>query len=67
MNLPPPQPADRGLVLYRPLGIEMGAPSVVQEWNGQPAIDDTGRFEEIDEDEPSQQVWEDEDMAMDIE
>lgn len=70
IHLPAYPPQERGLVLYRPLGIEPGTgrPSVVQEWQGEPPIDDTGRFEMIDEDEPVEQVWQgDDDMAMDIE
>lgn len=45
---------EKGLVLYRPLGLPPGgAPEIVQQWPGAPnGVDqDSGRFEELDEDE----------------
>jgi hypothetical protein len=38
---------EKGLILYRPLGIPP-APDIVQQW---PAQDDSSRFEELDDDE----------------
>lgn len=44
---PPPPHQEKGLILYRPLGIPPG-PDIVQQWPGQ---DDSSRFEELDDDE----------------
>ena len=43
---------DKGLVLYKPMGIPPGMDDIVKTWRGAPRLDeDEGRFEDLDEDE----------------
>lgn len=63
-------PAEKGLVLYRPLGIPaQDRPEIVQQWPCPPIpdIEDSGRFEELDEDEGQiNGQMEDQGDAMDL-
>jgi hypothetical protein len=73
-----PLPKEQGLVLYRPLGLhaDKGSPNVVKQWNGEPLLYDSDRFEEVDDDETAMQEQNafpaaaeeevEEDSAMDV-
>lgn len=53
-NSHPQTGPERGLVLYRPIPFNNNPQSVVEEWSGAPRlsqIPDSGRFEEVDDDE----------------
>jgi hypothetical protein len=66
----PFQPKERGLVLYKPLGIQPGSSDyVVQTWQGYPGLaqDDAGRFEEIDDEEDRSNVEFEQHGMMDME
>lgn len=56
-------PQEKGLVLYRPLGIP-SAPQIVQQWPGQE--DDSSRFEELDDDENTEMAGQADSGGMEI-
>jgi hypothetical protein len=53
---------EKGLILYRPLGIPP-APQIVQQWSGQ---DDSSRFEELDDDENTEMTGHDNSGGMEV-
>ena len=58
----PTRQQERGLILYRPLGIPPG-PDIVQQW---PSQDDSNRFEELDDDESTVMAGHDDSGGMEI-
>jgi hypothetical protein len=60
-------PQEKGLILYRPLGI-LPAPQIVQQWPGQDFInqDDSSRFEELDDDENTEMAGQADSGGMEI-
>lgn len=69
---PMPLPKEQSLVLYRPLGLHPdGGPDVVRQWDSEPIVYDSERFEEVNDDETTMQeetAWPtaEEDSGMDV-